>query len=117
MYKYNYNVKMFLLVIICLINLSLTAIEFCEKSEFYLHDEGTNHLGCNRCINSCDCDGKRTCSIFQWCQGVSRAKNKDYYYNEDLSNSECDPQSPLKDFYCNSNRICDSKGKCIDPIK
>ena len=66
---------------------------------------------------SCDCDGKRTCSIFQWCQGVSRAKNKDYYYNEDLSNSECDPQSPLKDFYCNSNRICDSKGKCIDPIK
>ena len=90
------------------------AIEFCEKSVFYLHDEGDNKLGCNRCINSCDCDGLGTCSQFQWCQGVSRNKNKDYYYNEALSNGECDPSSPIKHFYCNSNRVCNNDGKCVE---
>ena len=96
-----------------LIIISSSAIEFCEKSVFYLHDEALNKLGSNKCINSCDCDGLRTCSIAQWCQGVSRSKHN-YYYNESLSDGECDPFSPIKDYYCNSNRICDPNGKCID---
>jgi hypothetical protein len=94
-----------------------TIVEFCEKSVFYLHDEGDNVLGCNRCNNSCDCDGLRTCSQFQWCQGISREKSIDYYYNEELSDSLCDPLSPLGDYYCNGDRVCDPNGKCIDKPK
>lgn len=35
-------------------------------------DEAKNALGANRCADSRDCDGKRTCSPHGWCQGTAR---------------------------------------------
>lgn len=94
--------------------LAICRVEYCEKSVFYLHDESKNTPGENRCTNSCDCDGERTCSSVRWCQGTSREKSENYYYNEKLTNSECDPNSPIADFYCTKTRLCSSEGKCID---
>lgn len=42
----------------------------------YHHDESKNKWGRNRCRSNCDCDGRRTCSRWHWCQGVSRNQMK-----------------------------------------
>ncbi len=35
------------------------------------YDESKNTKGENRCNKDEECQGKRTCSVFGWCQGVS----------------------------------------------
>lgn len=104
----------FILLLSTLLSLSYSYIEFCEKSVFYLHNEVSNKLGSHRCKNSCDCDGNRTCSSWSWCSGDSRMKHANYYYNEKLSDSECDSVSPIRDYYCTGTRQCSPEGRCID---
>ena len=62
----------------------------------YKHDESKNKKGPNQCDNDCDCDGKRTCSPWKWCEGEARkpapkpkpkpkppsCTSKNYYHDE-----------------------------------
>ena len=41
----------------------------CSKGASYHFDEGPNQ---NQCYANCQCDGNRTCSSSNWCQGTSR---------------------------------------------
>ncbi|MCP3098506.1 hypothetical protein LZ198_06395 [Myxococcus sp. K15C18031901] len=78
------------------------------KAYNYYHDEARNPRGPNRCSNSCDCDGMRTCSSFGWCQGVARppvsCTSPQYYWNEAWN-----PQGPNR---CNSSCQCDGRRTC-----
>ena len=82
---------------------------------WYTFDEAPTQ---NRCSSLNQCDGKRTCSTFGWCTGVSRPpKNQNYFYNEAVTSNKC-PQSSLdrdyknKDYYCDGNRKCSGFGYC-----
>lgn len=52
--------------------LGLTPLAQAGDSYDHRVDESKNAMGANRCSDSRDCDGKRTCSPFGWCQGVAR---------------------------------------------
>jgi hypothetical protein len=43
-----------------------------KKDSNYHHDESKNPGGPNRCQSDMDCDGNRTCSSSNWCQGEAR---------------------------------------------
>lgn len=52
--------------------LALGATAHAGDSYDHRVDESKNAMGPNRCVSSVDCDGKRTCSPWGWCQGKSR---------------------------------------------
>ena len=65
--------------------------------------ESQNPLGPHKCTHSGQCDGDRTCSRWQWCQGTSN----------------CPPgcgvkesQNPLGPHKCTHSRQCDGNRTC-----
>lgn len=69
------STKLFLAVI-ALLMLSVNAQ---QKYAWHNYNEGPSG---NRCSNSIQCDGLRTCTQYGWCTGNSRpGKDSNYYYN------------------------------------
>ncbi|WP_425334903.1 hypothetical protein [Myxococcus stipitatus] len=80
----------------------------------YYRDEARNPRGPNRCSNSCDCDGMRTCSSSGWCQGVARppvgCTSPQYSWNEAWNpggSNRCTSACQ-----CDGRRTCSSSGWC-----
>ncbi|MCE9672670.1 hypothetical protein LY474_33165 [Myxococcus stipitatus] len=82
-------------------------LQSCQFYNYY-RDEARNPRGPNRCYNSCECDGMRTCSSAGWCQGVARpavgCTSPWYYWNEAWN-----PQGSNR---CNSHCQCDGRRTC-----
>ncbi|MFY1828732.1 hypothetical protein ACN47A_22620 [Myxococcus fulvus] len=80
----------------------------------YYWDEARNPRGPNRCTNSCQCDGMRTCSSSGWCQGTARpgvsCTSPNYYWNEAWNpggSNRC-----WSACQCDGMRTCSSSGWC-----
>lgn len=79
------------------------------KYAWYTYDEAPNQ---SRCGNDNQCDGLRICWT-GWCQGTARPpKGPNYYYDESITNHNCDQRSPNKDYYCDGKRTCSYNAYC-----
>ena len=56
-------------IVIGLFSTTMVQAQGCVKGPFYQFNEAP---AANRCYNDCECDGRRTCSQFNFCQGVAR---------------------------------------------
>ena len=89
------------------------------KSPNYNHNESLNKKGPNQCSNNCDCDGQRTCSPWNWCEGDARPSkpkpkpkpkpkvsctSKRYYHNEAKNRQGSNR--------CRNHCECDGARKC-----
>ena len=110
------NIKIFLVLsMIIMLTSALKLASHDGQYAWYTFNEGPTG---NRCKDSNQCDGQRTCSPFGWCQGTSRpAKNANYRYNEAVTGNKCpnastQPNFANRAYYCDGNRSCSVHGWC-----
>lgn len=78
----------------------------------YTRDESVNPMGPSRCSSDCDCDGARSCSSSNFCQGEARScVGEDYLWDESLNTRPygCDDEN---DCECDGGRTCSFAGFC-----
>ena len=59
-------------IVIGLFSVTMVQAQSCVKGPNYQFDESGAD---NRCYNDCECDGSRTCSQFNYCQGTARPES------------------------------------------
>ncbi|MDO9018311.1 MAG: hypothetical protein Q8S73_12195 [Deltaproteobacteria bacterium] len=78
-------------------------------------DEARNPGGANRCTNSQQCDGARTCSAAGWCQGTARTPNpgpKGPNYCWDEARNPGGANRCTNSQQCDGARTCSAAGWC-----
>lgn len=81
----------------------------------YCWNEATNPLGPNKCSTNEQCDGARTCSQANFCQGTARTPNPGpkgptYCWNE--ANNPDGPNKCSNNGQCDGARTCSQFGYC-----
>lgn len=105
------------ILVLCLLIFAASAVRLAHDGSYawYTFNEGPTG---NRCTSANQCDGKRTCSPYGWCQGTSRpAKGSGYYYNEAVTGNKCpttdsDQNWANRNYYCDGARTCSAYGWC-----
>jgi hypothetical protein len=104
--------------------------QYCNNPNF-VWDENQNRIGSYSCWTDCDCDGMRTCTSENWCDGIARQlqnssecnKTRFYTYDESIGydgkgQSTCNTKNNSCE--CNGLRLCDYAGYCqgtaLEPV-